>query len=52
MSQPRILIAGAGIEGLVATLALVQHGFEVSLYEQTAKLHESGAGLQISPIDL
>jgi glycine/D-amino acid oxidase-like deaminating enzyme len=31
MSGPHILIAGAGIGGIVAALALVQKGFEVSL---------------------
>jgi salicylate hydroxylase len=49
MSGPHILIAGAGIAGIVAALALVQKGFEVSLYEQAPELHELGAGLQISP---
>ena len=49
MSGPHILIAGAGIAGIVAALALVQKGFEVSLYEQALELHELGAGLQISP---
>jgi salicylate hydroxylase len=44
-----ILIAGAGIGGIVAALALVQKGFKVSLYEQAAELHELGAGVQISP---
>src|SRR5215475_14617663 len=49
MSKSHVLIAGAGIGGIVAALALVQRGFEVSLYEQAAELHELGAGLQISP---
>jgi salicylate hydroxylase len=49
MSERRILIAGAGIGGIVAALALQQRGFDVSLYEQAAELHELGAGLQISP---
>jgi salicylate hydroxylase len=44
-----ILIAGAGIGGLVAALALQQRGFEVALYEQAADLREVGAGAQISP---
>ncbi len=44
-----ILIAGAGIGGLVAALALQQRGFEVALYEQAADLREVGAGVQISP---
>ncbi len=49
MKGSRILIAGAGIGGFVAALALVQRGFEVALYEQAAELHEVGAGLQIAP---
>ena len=49
MGKPRILIAGAGIGGIVAALALLQRGFAVSLYEQAAELRELGAGVQISP---
>ena len=49
MGSPRILIAGAGIGGIVAALALLQRGFEVALYEQAAELRELGAGVQISP---
>ncbi len=45
----RILIAGAGIGGIVAALALLQRGFDVALYEQAAELRELGAGVQISP---
>jgi salicylate hydroxylase len=46
--KPRIAIAGAGIGGLVAALALLQRGFEVDIYEQAPVLAELGAGLQIS----
>ena len=49
MGKPRILIAGAGIGGIVAALALLQRDFEVALYEQAAELRELGAGVQISP---
>ncbi|MEJ0015127.1 MAG: FAD-dependent monooxygenase [Acetobacteraceae bacterium] len=49
MGKPRILIAGAGIGGIVAALALLQRGFEVALYEQATELRELGAGVQISP---
>jgi salicylate hydroxylase len=49
LGKPRILIAGAGIGGIVAALALLQRGFAVSLYEQAAELRELGAGVQISP---
>ena len=46
--RQRILIAGAGIGGIVAALALLRHGFDVALYEQAAELRELGAGAQIS----
>ncbi len=49
MGKPRILIAGAGIGGIVAALALLQRGFDVALFEQAAELRELGAGVQISP---
>ena len=48
-SRGRIAIAGAGIAGLGTALALLEHGFEVCLYEQSSQLAEVGAGLQISP---
>ena len=44
----RILIAGAGIGGLAAALALLKQGFDVEVYEQAAELKEVGAGLQLS----
>jgi salicylate hydroxylase len=43
----RILISGAGIGGLTAALALLQRGFDVEVYEQTASLGEIGAGFQV-----
>ena len=49
VSKPRILIAGAGIGGIVAALALLQRGFGVALYEQVPELHELGAGIAIMP---
>ncbi len=45
---PHILIAGGGIGGLTAALALLQRGFEVTVFEQAAALREVGAGVQIS----
>lgn len=42
-------VAGAGIGGLTAALALAKAGFTVTLLERTAELAEAGAGLQISP---
>src|SRR5215213_9608281 len=44
----RILIAGAGIGGLTAALALLRDGHEVHVYEQAPRLTELGAGVQIS----
>src|SRR5580658_2980561 len=45
----RVAIIGAGIGGLAAAVALRQRGFEVELYERSARLEEVGAGLQIGP---
>ena len=47
-SKPRILIAGAGIAGLAAALALGQRGFHVDIFEQAPELMEMGAGVQIA----
>lgn len=48
-SKPRILVAGGGIGGLTAALALLQRGYDVDVYEQAQELKEVGAGVQISP---
>src|ERR1700735_1148192 len=45
----RIVVAGAGIGGLCAALALVRRGFEVVVCEQASELREVGAGVQLSP---
>src|SRR5580692_11898031 len=45
----RVIIVGAGIGGLAAAIALRQRGFEVRIFERSAKLEEAGAGLQIGP---
>ena len=47
--QLNVLIAGAGIGGLTAALALLKRGYQVHVCEQTAQLREVGAGLQLSP---
>lgn len=44
-----ILVAGAGIGGLTAALALADRGFRVVVLEQAPQLEATGAGLQISP---
>jgi salicylate hydroxylase len=44
-----IFIAGAGIGGLTASLALAARGFRVVVLEKAERLEEVGAGLQLSP---
>jgi salicylate hydroxylase len=48
-NKPRILIAGAGIGGLTAALALLCRGFDVEIFEQAGELRELGAGIQLGP---
>lgn len=48
-SSRTIIVAGAGIGGLTAALALARKGFRVVVCEQSAELSETGAGLQLSP---
>lgn len=45
----KVLIAGGGIGGLSAAVALLQRGIDVEVYEQAQELKEVGAGIQISP---
>ncbi len=45
----RALIAGAGIGGLTAALALAREDFEVEIFERAPALEEFGAGLQLAP---
>jgi salicylate hydroxylase len=44
-----IIVAGAGIGGLTAALALAREGFRVVVLEKAERLEEAGAGLQLSP---
>jgi salicylate hydroxylase len=44
-----IFVAGAGIGGLTASLALAAKGFRVIILEKAERLDEVGAGLQLSP---
>ncbi|WP_442754910.1 FAD-dependent monooxygenase [Methylocystis sp. JAN1] len=48
MSAP-IVVAGAGIGGLTAALALARAGKRVLVLERASKIEEVGAGLQIAP---
>lgn len=47
-SRP-VLVAGGGIGGLAAALALVREGYSVKVIEQSVKISEIGAGIQLSP---
>lgn len=44
-----VLVAGGGIGGLAAALALVRQGFEVQVLEQSPAIGEIGAGMQLGP---
>ena len=44
-----IVVAGGGIGGIAAALALVRRGFVVKVLEQSPQLGEIGAGIQLGP---
>ena len=48
-SSRTVMIAGAGIGGLTAALAIAQRGFGVAVFDQAQQLEEVGAGIQLSP---
>jgi 2-polyprenyl-6-methoxyphenol hydroxylase-like FAD-dependent oxidoreductase len=48
MSTPKVLIAGAGIGGLTAAIALRAKGIDVEVYEAAARLPASGTGLGLA----
>ena len=45
----RILIAGGGIGGCIAALALAQRGLPSHVFEQASAFREVGAGIQLGP---
>jgi 3-hydroxybenzoate 6-monooxygenase len=48
-SSQSVLVAGGGIGGLAAALALARAGFPVKVLEQAASIGEIGAGIQLGP---
>ncbi|MES2990761.1 MAG: 3-hydroxybenzoate 6-monooxygenase [Pseudomonadota bacterium] len=44
-----VIVAGGGIGGVAAALALTRRGFDVTVLEQAAQLGEIGAGIQFGP---
>ena len=49
MTARTIVIAGAGIGGLTAALALANKSFRIVLIDKADRLEETGAGIQLSP---
>jgi salicylate hydroxylase len=47
--QLPVIVAGGGIGGLAAALALVRQGFSVTVLEQSPQIGEIGAGIQLGP---
>jgi salicylate hydroxylase len=48
-STAPVLVAGGGIGGLAAALALARVGFRVKVLEQSPEIGEIGAGIQLGP---
>src|ERR1700722_2641741 len=49
MQRDRIVVAGGGVGGLAAALALANNGFAVTVLERAARFEEIGAGIQLGP---
>jgi salicylate hydroxylase len=47
-SRP-VIVAGGGIGGMAAALALARQGFGVRILEQSSQIGEIGAGIQLGP---
>ena len=45
----QVIVAGAGIAGLSATLAFAERGYAVKLFEQAPRIESIGSGIQLSP---
>ncbi len=48
-SERHVIVAGAGIAGLTTALALARAGLRATVFEQAARLEETGAELQLGP---
>ncbi len=48
-SERHVIVAGAGIAGLTAAIALARAGLRATVLEQAPRLEETGAGLQLGP---
>lgn len=49
MRRDPIIIAGGGIGGLAAAVALARKGFQVTVLERAPRYQEIGAGIQLGP---
>lgn len=49
MDKAKVLIAGGGIGGLTAAIALLRKGFEVEVFEGARNFGEVGAGVTLAP---
>lgn len=47
--SPQIAVVGAGIAGLTLALALARVGIHCEVFEQTRRMREVGAGVQLAP---